>query len=193
MKNVTKIVNIKEFQKSLGIAACDFWQNNRIMLGLTIEQTLEQMLACLITNNSFHRVSPETIKEILKKVEKLALEGVPSEKPDFDKLKIREPEVITDEKELIALFRSLEFRVYKFKNVVQKSHEIGQIKNKTPIQIREYETYNIICDILNVLHAFENGSRKGDRALDLEELVSRLEGHLGVLKGNLRFLQEVKK
>lgn len=186
-------MNIKEFQKSLGVAACDFWQNNRIMRGLTIEQTLEQMLTCLISNDSFHRDSPETIQEILKKVEKVALEGVPREKPDFDKLAIREPEVITDTDEVIALLRSLEFRVYKFTNVVQKCHKIGQIKNKTPIQIREYETYNIICDILNVLHAFENGARKGDRALDLEELVSRLESHLDVLKGNLRFLLEVEE
>lgn len=192
MKTLTKIVDIKKFRNEIKKAACDFWMNNRVMLGLTIEQTLDQMLDCLIIDESFARESPERIKEILQRVEKMALEGVSMEKPDFNKLKVREPEVITDKNEAMALLRSFEFPVYKFTHVVQKRHETGQIKNKTPVQIREYESYNIICDILNVLYAFEKGSRKGDRALDLEELVSRLDGHLDVLKDNLRFLLEVK-
>ncbi|MFX0173208.1 MAG: hypothetical protein ACFE9L_15030 [Candidatus Hodarchaeota archaeon] len=80
VKTLTKIVDIKKFRNEIRKAACDFWMNNQVMLGLTIEQTLDQMLDCLIIDESFDRDSLERIREILQRVEQVALEGVSKEK-----------------------------------------------------------------------------------------------------------------
>ncbi len=51
-----KIVDIRKLRSILGKAACGFQNGSgETQQGLTIEQTLEHVLECLVANNSFSR------------------------------------------------------------------------------------------------------------------------------------------
>ncbi len=81
----------------------------------------------------------------------------------------------------------------KFDRLIIKYHETYRRRNDTPEKLFEFETYSIIYTLLDVLYAFETGSRDVLRKYDYNELLKKLEYCHNILKRNINYLETRQK
>lgn len=69
----------------------------------------------------------------------------------------------------------------------------GEKENKTQEDVLEYEFYALMKKLLDVLSAFETGSRKVLKIIDQYEMLGELKYCYDWLKGNIRCLKELRE
>jgi len=80
-------------------------------------------------------------------------------------------------------------RKFKFENVMIKLRETEQRKNDTKEKVFEFEFYDILFRLLDVLDAFEEGRRDPLRSADQYELLNKLNWCYNALKKNIEYIE----
>ena len=62
-------------------------------------------------------------------------------------------------------------------------------EKKTKADVFEFEFYDLLANLLDVIYAFERGARKPLRSFDYYEMLGSLEHTYKTLKGNIKYLE----
>ena len=81
----------------------------------------------------------------------------------------------------------------KFEILERKRDILSKKHNKNPEDVFEFEFYDMIWHLLDVIHAFETERRKPLREFDYREMLGEVEHVYKTLKGNIRYLEEYRK
>lgn len=81
----------------------------------------------------------------------------------------------------------------KFENIQKKRDILAKRNNNTPEKVFEFEFYDLMHNLLDVIYAFETGGRKPLREFDYREMLGSLKHTYKTFRGNIGYLEEYRK
>ena len=81
----------------------------------------------------------------------------------------------------------------KFEKIKMKRDILGKKPNKTPEEVFEFEFYDMIWHMLDVIYSFETESRNPLMPFDYPEMLGEVEHVYKTLKGNIKYLEKNRK
>lgn len=80
-------------------------------------------------------------------------------------------------------------REFSFVNISKKNKEFKSRENNTKEKVFEFEFYDILFRLLDVVEAFDNGKRKALLSKDYGELLNKLRWCYKTLKKNINWFE----
>ena len=80
-----------------------------------------------------------------------------------------------------------------FEKIPKKRNILFKRDNNTPEKVFEFEFYDLMYNLLDVINAFEIGGRKPLREPDYREMLGSLKHTYKTFKGNIKYLEEYRK
>ena len=81
----------------------------------------------------------------------------------------------------------------KFEEIINMYFITGKKENKTQEEVLEYEFYALMKKLLDILSAFETGSRKVLKIPDQNEMLGELKYCYDWLETNIRCLKDLRE